>query len=218
MDAALLTACGVSKLRRMPLVQSSATRPAFSPRVVANEKDPITPKCFRPPRERPRILEHCRCSRPRMGGLDIDNALMYTPIKEDVNIVQPLGFDDGITNVCHLRRCRYGLKQSLDESNELLRDLLVAQGWRQLMHGPCIYIFEAYGFFAMIALYVDDVPVSCNTPWRVAFLPHVRSRYDIKGKSERSNIIGIRITRARAARITNSIMASTCASSSRSTT
>jgi hypothetical protein len=30
------------------------------------------------------------------------------------------------------------------------------------MSDPCIYIFEADGVFAMIALYVDDIPVACN--------------------------------------------------------
>jgi hypothetical protein len=62
------------------------------------------------------------------GGLDIDTAFMYAPIKEDVYIRQPLGFDDGTTNICHLRRCLYGLKQSPREFNELLRDWLVSQG------------------------------------------------------------------------------------------
>jgi hypothetical protein len=76
-----------------------------------------------------------------LGGLDIDTAFLYAPIKEDVYIRQPLGFDDGTSNVCHLRRCLYGLKQSPHEFNELLRDWLVSQGWRQLMSDPCIYIF-----------------------------------------------------------------------------
>jgi hypothetical protein len=97
-----------------------------------------------------------------LGGLDIDTAFMYAPIKEDVYIRQPLGFDDGTPNVCHLRRCMYGLKQSPREFTELLRDWLVSQGWRKLMSDPCIYIFEANGVFAMIALYVDDIHVACN--------------------------------------------------------
>jgi hypothetical protein len=96
----------------------------------------------------------------------------------------------------------YGLKQSPREFNELLRDLLVSQGWRQLMSDPCIYIFEADGVFAMIALYVDDFPVACNnTAWRVAFTALVRSRFDIKDQGDLSNIIiGMHITMDRAAR------------------
>jgi hypothetical protein len=109
-----------------------------------------------------------------LGGLDIDTAFMYAPIKDDVYIIQPLGFDDGTTNVCHMRRCMYGLKQSPRELNELLRDWLVSQGYRQLMSDPCIYIFEADGIFDMIALYVDDILVACNNiAWRVAFTARV---------------------------------------------
>jgi hypothetical protein len=40
-----------------------------------------------------------------LGGLVIDTTFMYAPIKEDVYIKQPLGFDDGTSNVCHLRWC-----------------------------------------------------------------------------------------------------------------
>jgi hypothetical protein len=69
------------------------------------------------------------------------------------------------------------------------------------MSDPCIYIFEAYGVFAMIALYVDDIHVACNnTAWRVAFTTLVRSRFDNKDQSDMSDIIGMHITRARAAR------------------
>jgi hypothetical protein len=70
-----------------------------------------------------------------------------------------------------------------------------------LMSDPCIYIFEADGVFAMIALYVDDVHVACNnTAWRVAFTALVRSRFDIKDQGDLSDIIGMHITRDRATR------------------
>jgi hypothetical protein len=136
-----------------------------------------------------------------LGGLDIDTTFLYAPIREDVYIKQLLGFDDGTPNVCHIRRCLYGLKQSPREFNELLRDLFVSKGWRQLMSDPCIYIFEANGVFAMIALYVDDIHVACNnTAWRVAFTALFRWRFDIKDQGDLSDIIGTRITRDRAAR------------------
>jgi hypothetical protein len=122
-----------------------------------------------------------------LGGLDIDTAFLYAPIKEDVYIGQPLGFADGTSNVCHIRRCLYGLKQSPREFNELLRDWLVSKGWRQLMSHPCIYIFKSNGVFAMIALFVDDIPVACNnTAWWVAFTFLVRSWFDIKDQGELS--------------------------------
>jgi hypothetical protein len=68
------------------------------------------------------------------------------------------------------------------------------------MLDPCIYIFEADGVFAMIAQCVDDIHVACNnTAWRVAFTALVRSRFDIKDQGDLSDIIGMHITRDRAA-------------------
>jgi hypothetical protein len=58
------------------------------------------------------------------------------------------------------------------------------------MSDPCIYIFEANGVFAMIALYVDDIPVACNnTAWRVALTALVRSGFDIKDRGDMSSLI-----------------------------
>jgi hypothetical protein len=57
--------------------------------------------------------------------LDIDTAFLYAPNKEDVYIRQPLGFSDGTSKMCHLRRCLYGLKQPPREFNMLLRAWLV---------------------------------------------------------------------------------------------
>jgi hypothetical protein len=61
-----------------------------------------------------------------LNGLGIDTAFLYAPIKESVYIKLPLGFDDGTSNVCHMRRCLYGVKQSPREFNELHRDWLVS--------------------------------------------------------------------------------------------
>jgi hypothetical protein len=55
-----------------------------------------------------RDLERCQ--------LDIDIAFLYAPIKEYVYIRQPLGFADGTSKVCHLKRCLYGLSSFLASS------------------------------------------------------------------------------------------------------
>jgi hypothetical protein len=94
--------------------------------------------------------------------LDIDNAFLYAPIKEDVFIRQALRFSDGTSKVCHLKRCLYGLKQSPREFNMLLRAWLVDHGWQQCVSDPCIYIFRTGHVFAMIVFYVDDIPAACN--------------------------------------------------------
>jgi hypothetical protein len=75
--------------------------------------------------------------------LDIDTEFLYAPIKEDVYIRQPLGFADGTSKACHLKRCLYGLKLSPREFNILMRAWLVEHGWQQCVSDPCIYIFRA---------------------------------------------------------------------------
>jgi hypothetical protein len=102
--------------------------------------------------------------------LDIDTAFLYTPIKEDVYIRQPLGFSDGTSKECHIKRCLYGIKQSPCEFNMLLRTWLVNHGWQQCVSDPCIYIFRTGHVFAMIALHVDDIHVASNDPaWLASF-------------------------------------------------
>jgi hypothetical protein len=53
--------------------------------------------------------------------LDIEIAFLYAPIQEDVYIRQPLGFSDGTSEMCHLKRCLYGLQESPREFNMPLR-------------------------------------------------------------------------------------------------
>jgi hypothetical protein len=85
------------------------------------------------------------------------------------------------------------------------------------MSDPCIYIFKADGVFAMIALYVDDIPVACNnTTWRVAFTALVPCRFDIKDHGDLSDIIGMHITRDKTTRTISLDKANTCASCSTS--
>jgi hypothetical protein len=132
--------------------------------------------------------------------LDINTALLYAPIKEDVYIRQPLGFSDGTSKVCHLKRCLYGLKQSPREFNMLLRAWLVDNGWQQYVPHPCIYILRAGHVFAMIALYVDDIPAAAMMPNGLH-----RSRLNlvhgskIKDLGDLSQLLGMHITRDRSA-------------------
>jgi hypothetical protein len=133
--------------------------------------------------------------------LDIDTAFLYAPIKEDVYIRQPLGFDDGTSSVCHLKRCLYGPKQSPREFNMLLRAWLVGHGWQQCVSEPCIYIFRAGHVFAMIAFYMDDIPAACNdATWLISFKAQLGARFKFQELGDLSQLLGMLITRDRSAR------------------
>jgi hypothetical protein len=93
------------------------------------------------------------------------------------------------------------LKQSPREINELLRDLLISNGWTQLQSEPCIYIYRHDGIFAMLGIYVDDLPLACNnTQWVVEIKRTLGQRFKIKDLSELNKLLGMHITRDRVAR------------------
>jgi hypothetical protein len=62
----------------------------------------------------------------------------------------------------------------------LLRAWLVDHGWQQCVSDPCIYIFRTGHVFAMIALYVDDIPAACNDlAWLASFKAQLGARFSM---------------------------------------
>jgi hypothetical protein len=110
--------------------------------------------------------------------VDINTSFRYAPIKEGVYIRQPLGFSDGTSKVYHFKRCLYGLKHPPRKFNMLMRAWLVEYGWQQCISDQCIYMFHAGHIFAMIALYVDDIPGASNDAiWLTSFKARLGERF-----------------------------------------
>jgi hypothetical protein len=64
------------------------------------------------------------------------------------------------------------------------------------MSDPCIYIFRTGHVFAMIAMYVDDIPAACNdATWLASFKAQLGSRFKIKDMGDLSQLLGMHITR-----------------------
>jgi hypothetical protein len=83
----------------------------------------------------------------------------------------------------------------------LLRAWLVDNGWQQCVSDPCIYVFRAGHVFAMIALYVDDIPAAYNdASWLTSFKAKLGARFKIKDMGELSQLLGMHTTRDRSAR------------------
>jgi hypothetical protein len=55
--------------------------------------------------------------------------------------------------------------------------------------------------FAIIALYVDDIPAACNdATWLASFKAQLGARFKIKDPGDLSQLFGMHITRNRSAR------------------
>jgi hypothetical protein len=68
---------------------------------------------------------------------------------------------------------------------------------------PCIYIYRTGHVFAMIALYVDDIPAACNdATWFASSKAQLGARFKIKDDlGDLSQVLGMHITRDRSTRI-----------------
>jgi hypothetical protein len=73
--------------------------------------------------------------------------------------------------------------------------------WTEYMSDPCIYTFRTCAMFAMIALYVDDIPIACiDIAWMHAFKATLGARLKIKDLGDLSQLLGMHITRNKSAR------------------
>jgi hypothetical protein len=78
---------------------------------------------------------------------------------------------------------------------------LSTNGWQQCVSDPCIYVVRAGHVFAMIELYVDDIPATCNdASWLTSFKARLGVRFKIKDMGDLSQLLGMHITRDRSAR------------------
>jgi hypothetical protein len=83
----------------------------------------------------------------------------------------------------------------------LMRAWLVDHGWQQCVSDPCIYIFHAGHVFAMVALYVDDIPAACtDAALLTSFKAQLGARFKIKELGDLSQIMGMHINLDHSAR------------------
>jgi hypothetical protein len=91
--------------------------------------------------------------------------------------------------------------QSPREFNTLLRDSIAVKGWQLWMSDPCTYIFRTWTVFAMIALFVGDIPAACNgTKWLVTFKAQLGANFKVNDLGELSLLMGMHTTRGKTAR------------------
>jgi hypothetical protein len=71
--------------------------------------------------------------------MDVNNAFLNGPIKEEVYVEQPPDFEDSeyLSHVYKLSKALYGLKQAPRAWYECLRDFLITKVWYLLTLNDC---------------------------------------------------------------------------------
>ena len=65
---------------------------------------------------------------------------LFGDLGEEIYMIQPEGFEDGMNRVARLLRSLYGLKQAARVWNKLLHRKLVAVGYLQHISDSAVYI------------------------------------------------------------------------------
>jgi hypothetical protein len=90
---------------------------------------------------------------------DVKSAFLNGPIKEEVYVEQPLGFEDSEypNHVCKLSKALYGLKQAPRAWYECLRDFLITNGFKVGKADPTLFTKTIANDLFVCQIYVDDI-------------------------------------------------------------
>jgi hypothetical protein len=95
----------------------------------------------------------------RLFQMDVKSAFLNGPIKEEVYVEQPPGFEDDSypDHVYKLSKALYGLKQAPRAWYECLRDFLISNTFKVGKADPTLFTKTCNGDLFVCQIYVDDI-------------------------------------------------------------
>ena len=128
--------------------------------------------------------------------IDVVTAFLEAPLKEEVWMEQPHGFDKPGGYACRLKKALYGLKQAPREWYSTLTDYLITMGYRRVDEDHSVYIYQQNGI--IIAIYVDDLLLIGPSLSDISLLKtELSHRFRIKDLGPINFYLGMHVTRDR---------------------
>jgi hypothetical protein len=95
----------------------------------------------------------------RLFQMYVKSAFLDGPIKEEVYVEQPLGFEDDMyhDHVYKLSKALYGLKQAPRAWYECLRDFLISNAFKVGKADPTLFTKTCNGDLFVCQIYVDEI-------------------------------------------------------------
>jgi hypothetical protein len=95
----------------------------------------------------------------KLYQMDVKSVFLNGPIKEEVYVEQPLGFEDSVypNHVYKLSKVLYGLKQAPRAWYECLRDFLITNGFKVRKTDPTLFTKIVTKDLFICQIYVDDI-------------------------------------------------------------
>ena len=129
----------------------------------------------------------------KLHQMDVKGAYLHAPIKSDVFVQQPLGYEQqGGNFVWKLNKSLYGLKQSGRNWNKLLHQYLTEMSFRQSNADPCVFSKTMGNEIIILLVWVDDIIIiSSSSELLKSLKSKLSSRFNMKDLGELSSFLGI---------------------------
>jgi hypothetical protein len=105
------------------------------------------------------LLDYATYHGFKLYQMDVKSAFLNGPIKEEVYVEQPPGFEDSEypNHVYKLSKALYGLKQAPRAWYECLRDFLITNGFKVGKVDPTLFTKTIANDLFICQIYVDDI-------------------------------------------------------------
>ena len=136
----------------------------------------------------------------KLQQMDVKSAFLYGPLKEEVYVKQPPGFEDPNfpNHVYKLDKALYGLKQAPRAWYEHLRELLLDRGFEVGQIDPTLFTKRVNGQLFVCQLYVDDIIFgSTNKAFNDEFSKLMTDRFKMSMMGEMKFFLGFEIKQLR---------------------
>jgi hypothetical protein len=142
------------------------------------------------------LISNAAAHKLNLHHLDVDSAFLNGDLSEEVFMELPEGYPNRTTNVAHLKKSIYGLKQAARIWNHKFVSFLKSLGFTQSSADPCMFI-RTYenGERAFLGLVVDDM-VMAGKPEQIAeWKTALMSEFKMKDLGPLSHFIGVKVSR-----------------------
>ncbi len=136
--------------------------------------------------------------------MDVKTAFLNAPVDEKIYVQQPQGFvvrgKEGW--VLELLKSLYGLRQAPRNWNKAITDFLLSLGFVQSKADSCLfYHYDDSGKICLVSVYVDDILLTGDdVHFTESTRAALKSQYVMSDLGEVTQILGMIVTRDRAAR------------------